>query len=787
MSKIQAIPKNNNVKNIDITNFISFDIVLLSIIGFLLSKATIIGNIAPLSLAFFAGNIKIYKYRICVFVSSIIGILLSSNSTLNNLKYILAMSVLMFISDKIKNIDSKIKLSSVVTLVILPISLLQIILSKMYLYDVLIYILELSLVFIFTYIFTFGIDMITNINNKILVRVEESISISFIIIFSIMGIGDISLFGISVKGVLSNLFVILSSIIGGATIGCSSGAIVGITFMINTISSPIYVGIYSLSSLIAGAFNKLNRLFCIIGYLFTYIITYIYTSGESIKFENIVDILFASFLVMLIPSDFIKKLQGFVNINQGNNQVLNDYIKRNTDVINNKLVKVYKTYDELAKTFDKVREKDKIIDNRDVANIIDMIYKDECSVCSMKRKCWEIKFNYTYNLMYQMLEKLEEKGQIDVHLINDNFKKECLRPEQISKVASYYYRMFVLDYNWSVKFSESRKIIANQIKNISKSIETISNDLSENILVNIEKEKEIYDELKRNNISLNNVSYIQSSNNEFEISIEKSNCSNYKLCDEKIVNILSNFIGEDLYAQKIGCHSLSGKCKINLRKSQKYKATTQVAKMSKDGNVICGDNYTYMDIGDGKYMVAISDGMGKGKKAYEESYITIDILEKMMESGIDDEIVINTINNMLLLKSNTEEMFSTIDLGIFDLKRGLLENVKMGACPTYIKRSDEDVDLISSSSLPVGILSDIKLDRKSIKVSEGDFVIMLSDGILDAGKNKNLGDNWLIYFLKQIKSTNPKDIANEILDKSLELQDGNVEDDMTVIVTKICD
>ena len=41
--------------------------------------------------------------------------------------------------------------------------------------------------------------------------------------------------------------------------------------------------------------------------------------------------------------------------------------------------------------------------------------------------------------------------------------------------------------------------------------------------------------------------------------------------------------------------------------------------MSRDGYILCGDNYTYMDIIDGKYMIAISDGMGKGKKAYEES------------------------------------------------------------------------------------------------------------------------------------------------------------------------
>lgn len=36
----------------------------------------------------------------------------------------------------------------------------------------------------------------------------------------------------------------------------------------------------------------------------------------------------------------------------------------------------------------------------------------------------------------------------------------------------------------------------------------------------------------------------------------------------------------------------------------------------------------------------------------------------MMDAKIDDEIVINTINNMLLLKSSDEEMFSTLDLGI---------------------------------------------------------------------------------------------------------------------------
>ena len=140
---------------------------------------------------------------------------------------------------------------------------------------------------------------------------------------------------------------------------------------------------------------------------------------------------------------------------------------------------------------------------------------------------------------------------------------------------------------------------------------------------------------------------------------------------------------------------------------------------------------------------------------------------------------------MLLLKSSDEEMFSTLDLGIIDLKRGVLDSIKMGACSTYIKRDTKDIDLITTSSLPVGILSEIRCDRKAIKVKDGDYIIMVSDGILDAGKNNNLGDNWLIDFMNKVNNTNPKEIANLILDKALEIQNGVVEDDMTVLVTKI--
>lgn len=786
MQKSQAIgSKSLASNNIKISKYIDSTTIIFMLMGFLLSRSILIDSMAPLGVAFFVYISRIDRYKIPVFISTLMGILLSLNDITYIAKYSVCLIIFLLISKKVKEINSIPKLSLIGTAVILPISMGQSLLSSKYMYDLLIAGMEGVIVFVAIYIFSFGIALISNIKSRMSVKAEEVISMSLLVTFSIMGMGNITFMGVSFRGVLSTMLVLTAAIVGGGTMGATSGVIVGIAFMINSITSSIYMGIYSFAGLVSGAFNKINKYFSVLGYILSWVIIYSYTSGVGSNIMELRDILLGCLIVILLPDKFFENIERIIKSNVASNEVIQDYVMRSKEITNHRLINMYKAYDELANTFDRIREKEKILDQRDIASVIDMIHNDECRNCGMKRMCWENRFNHTYSMMYKILERLEDDGQITIDKIPEQFRKECLRPESIVKIANYYYKMFILEYNWNSKFSESRKLIANQIKNISKSIESLSKDLNNDVILDLQREKDICDELERHNISVDRVNYITKNNDEFEIAIEKKTCRDCNLCEDKLISVVSDFMEETLSEQKIGCHCLSDKCKITLTKAQKYKAITEVANMSRDGHILCGDNFTHMEINDGKYMIAISDGMGKGKKAYEESSITIDILEKMVDAKIDDEIVVNTINNILLLKSS-DEMFSTIDLGILDLKRGYLDTVKMGACSTYIIRENGEVDLISSSSLPVGILSDINLDRQQVKVKDGDYIVMVSDGIVDAGKNKNMGDNWLIYFLQQINTTNPREISNLLIDKALEIQNGNVEDDMTALVTKIC-
>ena len=773
-----------NLNKIKINKYINTKTAIFMLLGFFLSRFTIVDGVAPFGIAFFLFFVKLDQYKYQVFLSTLVGTLLSFNDISYIVKYSICLVIILAFSNKIKKLDSVAKISLLGAVILLPMSLGQ---TAYYgnknIYDFIIILMEFVVTFISAYIFSFGTKFLLNNKNKMYISPEEVVSLSLLIAFSIIGIGNIGLLGVSARGVLATVLILIASILGGSTLGATSGVIVGLGFMMSNVVSALYMGVYSFAGLVSGAFNKLNKYISILGYLLSWIIIYSYTSGITSNLSQIIDIAIGCLIVSLIPKSLFNKMEKLVKTKVDSNEAVYEYITRSKNLTNSKLMNIQRVYNELANTFDKVRERDKVIGQRDISAIIDMIHNDECQYCSMQRICWESKFNYTYNLIYEIIEKIED-GEISTRDIPESFRKECMKPELIVRVANYYYKLYALDYDWNMKLSESRQVISKQIKDISKSIECISKSLEQDIMLNLDKEKEIFDELQRHNIIVDKVNYIQEGNDDFKITIEMKNCRDGCLCDDKLLKVISNFVGETLDIQKIGCHCLGENCKAILTKAEKFKVVTEAAAMSRDGHIFCGDNYTFMEIYDGKYMMAISDGMGKGKKAYDESSVTIDILENMMEAKIDKEIVINTINNMLLLKSS-EEIFSTLDLGIVDLKKGRLETVKMGACSTYISRENKDVDLISSSSLPVGILSEINLDRHNVKIKNGDFIIMVSDGIVDAGKNNDFGENWLIYFLKKLTTTNPKEIANQILDRALELQLGEVDDDMTVLVTKV--
>ena len=208
-----------------------------------------------------------------------------------------------------------------------------------------------------------------------------------------------------------------------------------------------------------------------------------------------------------------------------------------------------------------------------------------------------------------------------------------------------------------------------------------------------------------------------------------------------------------------------------------------VAKTHKDGEGVSGDSNLQISLEDGKYLLAISDGMGSGPNARKSSQIAIKMLGRLLSNGFDKETSIELINNTIAANIK-DETYATLDIMVLDLYAGNVEYIKNGAAPTFIKNKKQ-VDIIKNIALPAGILKDIDLIVYDRDIENNDIIVMCSDGVLESNseyKNKEL---WIKDLLTQIETENSQKIADILLKEAIDNDYGKAKDDMTIIVTKI--
>jgi stage II sporulation protein E len=111
-----------------------------------------------------------------------------------------------------------------------------------------------------------------------------------------------------------------------------------------------------------------------------------------------------------------------------------------------------------------------------------------------------------------------------------------------------------------------------------------------------------------------------------------------------------------------------------------------------------------------------------------------------------------------------------------------LEFIKIGAANSYLK-TGQVVEKISSTSLPAGILREVEADCDLKYAADGDFVIMVTDGITDVLERSQ--ESSLKKIIQAYEGTTPQDLADRILYRALRESGGKPKDDMTVLVAKM--
>ena len=185
---------------------------------------------------------------------------------------------------------------------------------------------------------------------------------------------------------------------------------------------------------------------------------------------------------------------------------------------------------------------------------------------------------------------------------------------------------------------------------------------------------------------------------------------------------------------------------------------------------------------DGEFVMSLSDGMGSGSRACKESEMVIELIEKFLEAGFSKETAIRMMNSAMVMKG-ADDLYSTVDLCKINLYTGMAKLYKIGAAATFIKRGAE-VECITSQSLPVGAQVQMDISVQETKLTGGDFVVMVTDGVLEYLHVKKPEDT-MQEIIESIQTNNPGILAKKIMERVMLFTGGKAKDDMTVLAACI--
>ena len=781
---------------------------LISMVGF--GSNTLIFSLVPFGLAVIAGALSNNRPVGIMYVLSLIGTFIGFG--LNNLLVYFITSLVFFalvliIRPKLQEgVNEQKKIGGHLFFAVTIVQLVPIFFRNFYVFDLLTSIMLGITTYIFYKIFVNSITMIIDFGTRRAFTIEEVMGTSLLLAISVTVFGSINIFGFSIQNILSILIVLVLGWKNGLLVGATGGITIGVVLGVITGTEPIMIAAYAISGLIAGLLNRFGRIGVIVGFALGNVVLAYAANGNTTDLIMFQEILIASLGLLAIPKNIEINIEDLVGSTRLLPESTGGDLEENKDTIY-KLNSISETIFDMAESYSEAAAT--ILTEEELKaqekNNIDIFLEE------LQKNIEDLKDNMLYEEIYYPTKELitdifeylmendiiTEKEFIKIlekhnnYIVGfDNTKSQAKEDVyKIVKAINYSYKISKINFIWKKKLDESKKNVSSQLKGVSEAISKMATDMDKKE-EHVELKKQILALLEQKEIEIKSIEIKKTSSGRYIIDIFTDTCGNPDgtECDiKKICKLLSKVIGHKMIMQKQECGLRMNKsiCKFTYISDDKYGVQIGIAKSTKEGSSVSGDSSIHIKLDDGKYLLAISDGMGSGPEAMKSSKIAIKMLERLLTAGFEKDVSLQLINSTI--SANTDEdMFATLDIEILDLFKGNMEFIKNSACPTYVKRGRQ-VQLLKSMSLPTGILSDIDLVVYDYDLQPGDILVMCTDGVLDSNKEYLNRELWLKYLLEDMETDDAQKMADIIIGEAIDNDFGKQKDDMTVIVAKISD
>ena len=785
---------NESITKIEyrLTEIFKVQNVIIYLLTFLISTLSVKNMEVPFGLAIVAGCVGETIPVIGVFISAILGTILGNG--FSGLGNFLITSIIYFVLVIIFNykvaVDERnevIKTGGKLFFSCIIIPIIRCITGVFLIYDVFIAVISSSILYVFYKIFVNGLIIIENYNEKKAFTIEELIASVIILAIASTALNGLNLFSLSISNIIIIFMIMVLGWKYGMMVGTVSGVSIGLAISFVSDISLVQIGMFAISGILSGVLSRFGKIGVIIGFILgNTLLTYL-VRGASTMIIYFREIFIASIGLLLVPNNINIELDELFGKHKLISNTGENRLNSSSEEITNKLKTISDLFDTLKTSpkEDVISFKENLLqdflDNLEELNdniLYEEISKEENGIA---RDICDKMLENDIIVDKDLVQILQEHNNY-VFMRDENIRNDL---QDIIKIANRTLKNAQINRIKEQERYKAQEELNQNLKNVSEIIKEYQKKSKADIVNEFEnKEKEIELLLKSKNININKCNVKELKNNKVIVEL-RLNYNNSRLREKEIItNIcetISKSIGTKMALQREKINQENEEYSQIYSSEDKYVLQVGSSKVTKDGSSVSGDCSLQIKLADGKYLLAISDGMGTGEKARECSKITLKLLKQILSAGFNNEETIKLLNSKMKL-INMKDMYSTLDASILDLYTGHADILKNGASNTYIKNK-KNIKKIESKNMPIGIVDNIDLQEERIALSNGDIIVMCSDGILDTKDSEN--ELWIENFLKNISTNNVQKIADLILAEAIDNNFGIAQDDMTVIVSKI--
>ncbi len=603
---------------------------------------------------------------------------------------------------------------------------------------------------------------------------DTKLSLGGVILVALLGFKEVYLgTGFSVMNCIAATMLLTLSASGGAGFSTGAGVVLGIVCGIGGDFFMPILGAFSFCGFLSGVFSKFGKGGTIAGIILANGVMAVYTNNAVESVLNLWEILAAAVAFAFIPKLWLDKLHEVVCLDKADRENIAK-VKANLTA---RLKSVASAFESIAKTMEHFPDKDNIHNDGDVAALFDATADKVCSRCRKSTVCWGQNFNTTYGDLFFLLEIMREKGVVKAEDANGHFASSCINLSGFLDELNHQFDIFRVRQVWKSKLCESRRLLGKQLGGVSQILDGLTDEIDGETKKIAISGWELRSRLEMSGIKPHDLNIMQDRYGRcrVEVVIKENKCHGKdRRTMEKIMKSCAgcgNMVREETTDNKKFV-------RLVFTEAQRFEVETDHASLAAEGKN--GDNFRFLNLKNGKFIIAISDGMGTGSRAAKESEAMLELLDSFLQAGFDCRIAVRLINSIMIMKSE-DSAFVTLDLCIIDLYTGEVKFIKTGAEPSFILGNSGRVRTVKAASLPVGLIAEAEAEVSDTKIQDGDRIVMITDGI----ENREDGSLWVGEFMKNNKDMCEGSLAKEILTRATQKQGGAVKDDMTVLSVKL--